>query len=232
MIASDVLNRARRELGDPSFTRIVVTGTQVVDRARRILADTVTTYRWSDAILLDILNDGVREIWERRADSRYSTSGVLQTSYTEIASLGSNLAVLSPWRDALVEWVCWRAFAMDADDQENMGRAKYHGTEFQRQVETLPRRLYDVELLDLLNDGMREIWQRRADARFTSAGAYTTGGFTEATATGDTLDLLNPWREPLVSYVCYRASEMVDGPDNMSRSQRYLGLFEKGIKII
>lgn len=48
----------------------------VFSRARDLLHDTTTTYRWSESTLLAWLNDGIRELVNLRPDARFTDDGV------------------------------------------------------------------------------------------------------------------------------------------------------------
>jgi hypothetical protein len=48
----------------------------VISRARDLLHDTTTTYRWSENTLLAWLNDGIRELVNLRPDARFTDDGV------------------------------------------------------------------------------------------------------------------------------------------------------------
>lgn len=86
----------------------------------------------------------------------------------------------------------------------------------------------DTVMLALLNDGQNDVWQRRADLRHDANGDYVSGGFTAATATGDTLDVDGKMRSALAHYVAARCFEM-DGDDqeNRTRANDELGKYEK-----
>lgn len=184
--------------------------------------------RWSDAELIPLINLGVSDIWERRADARHGTDNVLDTSYAPLSVIGSTVPLVSRWRNAVIHFVCWRAYEQDLNDQKAVDRARQHQADYEREL-MLPRVWQDGELLDLLNDAQREVWQRRPDSRLDATGSYTSGGFTEATATSDTLDILDAWRQPLVDWVCYRAAGFLHGPDNAAKARRHLEAFERGV---
>jgi len=111
------------------------TGTDVItNRARFILADTViATYRWTDAILLVWLNEGSRLIAEKRPESLL-TAPYTQTTYADIAAIGNTVLLPDKYRDALVDYVCYRAFEQDSQDERDLARAKAHRDGFVRKA--------------------------------------------------------------------------------------------------
>lgn len=91
-------------------------------------------------------------------------------------------------------------------------------------------------LFDFVSAGMRDLWQRRTDARFASDGSYTAA-LTIPTMSGetvptDTLVLDNVFREALVYYTAHRAFG-INGDDeaNAALADRYLLMYERELKV-
>lgn len=83
-------------------------------------------------------------------------------------------------------------------------------------------------------EGMQDIWEKRPDARFTSAGVYTTS-LTLPVCSGETLptttlDLQGVWRKALTDYVCYRAfSQDADDVQNLQRAAGHKLLYDAAL---
>ena len=110
-----------------------MTGADIVDnRVRYILNDTdgdPAVERWSDSLLLAWLNDGSRLIAERKPESLLSAA-YTQTSYADIGGLGSTSPLPDKYRECLVDYVCSRAFAHDAQDEHDLERSRDHMNQF------------------------------------------------------------------------------------------------------
>ena len=105
----------------------------VRDRARHILDDTDSgSYRWTDALLFDFLNDGVQCIANLRPDALL-TGNYTRGEITEVTLGGNDIDIddgNNRYRDALVDYVCSRAFAIEAQDRRDLARADSHARAF------------------------------------------------------------------------------------------------------
>jgi hypothetical protein len=109
----------------------------VIDRARDMLADNTGTPRWTDAQLLELLNDGQQEVWSRRNDVRWSSAGVYQSGGVTAATATSDaLDIDVRFRAALANYISYRAFEFDADDQANQSRSSRHFQIFEKELKT------------------------------------------------------------------------------------------------
>lgn len=106
---------------------------EIITRARETLFDTTTPYRWSDAELLRWLSDGLTELWIRRPDALY-VSAVVTTSPAAVSAVGSNIVVLDQFRAALMDYICFKAFLRDSDDQANAARSTAHFKLFMAEI--------------------------------------------------------------------------------------------------
>lgn len=110
----------------------------VITRARYVLADTAGTQRWSDAQLLLLLNDGQQEVWSRRSDARWNSSGDYQSGGVTLATATTDtLDIDVRFQSPLMNYVCYRAFQMDSDDQENRARSMAHLQLFEKELKAL-----------------------------------------------------------------------------------------------
>lgn len=109
-----------------------MTGTDVItNRARYILTDTTSgpNERWGNDILLVWLNDGQRLVAEVKPESLLSAP-YTQTTYADAATIGATLVLPDRYREAMVDYVCARAFAQDAQDKQDLARADKHFQQF------------------------------------------------------------------------------------------------------
>ena len=111
-----------------------MTGTSVItDRARYLLADTVTgaSQRWSDTILVQWLNDGGALIVDMAPSSILTAPYTLGT-WTNItsATMSTTLSLADRYQESLVDYVCARAYAQDAQDERDLDRSRRHFEQF------------------------------------------------------------------------------------------------------
>jgi len=105
----------------------------VINRARVILRDENTPYRWSDVSLLLWLNDGQREIVLERPDALFDSDADLKT-LTEATATTDELTLEDSWRTPLMDYICFMAFQQDSDDTANQQRATSHYQLFQQGI--------------------------------------------------------------------------------------------------
>ena len=126
---------------------------EIVLRAREILADTITPYRWSDEQLTDFADDGVSEIKTLRADVDLLTDVPCQ------------------FTSALSNYVVYRAFALDNDAQNNNGAIsdKYLNI-FREQSDAVKYFFTDEKLNEFADDAVDVIISRRPELRLAADG--------------------------------------------------------------
>lgn len=105
----------------------------IITPVRKILGDETATYRWANSTLWDQWgNETLNLIWERRPDSRFSTStGAYTAAVTLPTSTGetlptATLSIDATWKQAMIDGILYRAFSQDADDLQNLQRAAGH----------------------------------------------------------------------------------------------------------
>ena len=90
-----------------------------------ILNDGTAPYRWSDAFLLAKLSDAQRELFRRRPDVGIGIATVTLSPDT-LTAVSDVMEVGDEWRSALMDYVAFKAFEMDAEHAENIKRAQHH----------------------------------------------------------------------------------------------------------
>ena len=109
-----------------------MTGTTVIDdRVREQLDDTVAgdTERWSDAVLMSWLNDGGRIITVYRPESLLTAPHTLG-SWADVTALGDTISIDDRYRGALVDYILYRAFGQNAQDEFDKARSDDHLNSF------------------------------------------------------------------------------------------------------
>lgn len=103
-----------------------MTGTQVHNRASRILLDTSAT-RWDKTQVLDWINDGLDEIHRVRPDAFYTGDKVtVVDTPPKLSQLGDSLTCRSSFDPAVVDYLVYRCLSVDSEDVANMARADKH----------------------------------------------------------------------------------------------------------
>lgn len=136
---------------------------EIAQRAREILADTVTPYRWSDEQLADFANDGVSEIKTLRADVDLMTDVPYQ------------------FTSAISNYVVYRAFALDNDAQNNNGAIsdKYLNI-FREQSAVVKYFFTNEKLAEFADDAVDIIISRRPELRIADDGTLKTSIITNS----------------------------------------------------
>lgn len=110
---------------------MATTGTQIVtDRVRYIIEDTSLSPTWSDAVLMAFLNDGQAFIKDTKLEEQLASPNSLTSTFAELTALAQNIFVPDRYREALVDYVCARAFGMDGQDKRDKKRAQEHMDNF------------------------------------------------------------------------------------------------------
>jgi len=111
-----------------------MTGTDVItSRARYILTDVFAdgnaSQRWTDAILLSWLNDGMRVVADYKPDALL-TAPYTQAAYADAATIGATLVLPDRYRDSMVDYVVSRALAQDSQNKEDLKKSTTHFQQF------------------------------------------------------------------------------------------------------
>jgi hypothetical protein len=117
----------------------MIPGDIITDQVRPNLNDSTATFRWANSLLYEILVDGIRDIWTRRPDARFDSSGDLQAlSIDSIAgeTLPTDPIILGDeWRKALVHYVTGHALGMHGEDQEDKANGAEHIAAYEREMQ-------------------------------------------------------------------------------------------------
>lgn len=161
---SNVIKNVRFLLKTPTV-KIPLEETETVSKAREILADTASPYRWSDTSLLAYLNDGIYELKKRRPD---------------VDALGYATQLYSA---PLVNYIVYRALALDNDAQNNNGALsdKFFAL-FVNGAAEVVFDFSDDTLGEYCDDAVKMIIALRPDLRIDNNGAliddvFTNGGY-------------------------------------------------------
>lgn len=87
---------------------------EIITRARELIQDTITPYRYSDASMLDILNSGLLEIRLKRPDLFLPSRQA-----PEYTSSSAALALDPQYRMSLVYYVAGHAQLRDDEDTQD-----------------------------------------------------------------------------------------------------------------
>jgi hypothetical protein len=127
---------------------------KTVLRARELLADTIEPYRWSDAQLTEYFNDGISEIKNMRSDMD-GWSGDIPDAF----------------QSANVNYIVYRALALDNDAQNNNGAlSDKFFTIFSSQVNAIKYFFTDLQISKYADDAAAYLVSSRSDLRLNSDG--------------------------------------------------------------
>jgi hypothetical protein len=111
----------------------------ITDRVRPALFDESINdaeRRWTDDILIKALDDAQIQIVSDRSEESLDTDGFTQRTYAAPAALGDTVFVSDKWREALMHYICARAFEMPGDERQNFESAGYHQEQFNNALKT------------------------------------------------------------------------------------------------
>lgn len=137
MIARNTIIEKLKYLLKVPDTADSINPAEIVLRAREILADTITPYRWSDNQLTSFVNDGVSELKNLRAD------------------VENMVNIPHHFTSALANYTVYRAFALDNDAQNNNGAIsdKYMNL-FREQSAAVKYFFTDEQLTDFIQEAV------------------------------------------------------------------------------
>lgn len=101
-----------------------MTGANVIDTARRLLNDTGAD-RWYDSVLLDHLNDGMRDLRDKRPDWLMKVDGTMET-VVDVSSTTTVLKFNEDARMALAQYICWLATSENDPDKLEAAKSESH----------------------------------------------------------------------------------------------------------
>ena len=118
-----------------------MTNAEVLTRVRRSLSDTVggsdgSSYRWSDTVLLDLLDSAIKQVSRDRPDSRYDAEGELVSAPLEASRTSDTFPLDTKWADHAATLTAALALEMDSADTANREQAVYYRNVYGRLVAT------------------------------------------------------------------------------------------------
>ena len=105
-----------------------VTNKKIIDSARELLFDTFEDYRWDTKTLTRFLFEGIQKLHMIRPESRYSGTTLVDFSMPENyeGSLSEEFPIDYRWKDAIVHYICARAYQIDNNDTMNAQKYSEH----------------------------------------------------------------------------------------------------------
>jgi hypothetical protein len=98
-----------------------MTAGNVIDRVRALLKDDYNGYyRWSDDYMFDCIDEGQRRLSEKRPASLFTSTAPTTLDITEITATGDTLQVDDMYKQAMVNYVCYRCLSIDSEDSASM----------------------------------------------------------------------------------------------------------------
>lgn len=204
MNKSTILSAVKKQLGYPDGAGNI-TAAEVQSAAREILTDTIEAYRWSDAQLAGFVNDGIRDIRERRYDARFNADGTERTATEVDSTFAGEIDLHNTYKLPLTHYTVFRAFELDADDQSN--NAGLSEAELKLYVEgtgNAPYNYLDDDLTEWLVDSLRTIKELRPEF-FLNDDFEVDDEEMVFDTDDDEIILPDRLQKAIVFYMCYRA---------------------------
>ena len=106
----------------------------VLAAVRRQIRDETGNPRWLDPVLFNYMTDGTRQILALRPAAGFNAS-VGRITVTNINNGNADIQVTDDYANALMHYVCGRAFAEDAEDAANLTLAREHYALYSREMD-------------------------------------------------------------------------------------------------
>lgn len=106
-----------------------MTVNSITNKARRILEDTLTPYRWSDDEIRDHLNDGILSLNRVRPETRYVDSRLVDRIELPDGN-DETILIEDNFEAALVFYVVYRCYLNDDSDTVNSQLAEMYLSKF------------------------------------------------------------------------------------------------------
>lgn len=230
MLVAEIISRVDNILlGSDVTARVDIAS--FVGRVRRTLLDEDNTdYRWTDDILADFINTGVREIRKVRVDAKSELDGT-PIAYAAITGVdvagGGSLVLPDDFFEALFLYVMFQSFTTNISDQLNDAKAKQYFELFQSELAAVPWRYTDPEKRQWLEEAVKHIHNVRPDAQVNTSGALITAPEIGGSTTEFELDAV--FTDAVVYYICWKAFEKTSDRDNQ---KKYLQLTANELKVM
>lgn len=105
----------------------------ILTRVRAYLQDDGVTQHWSPQVLMQLLNDAMRQLAKDRPDYLLNSSFTLD-SVTEVTSESDNTVFPVEAREALAHYTAHLAYQLDEPDKQNMAAAEWHFAQYLKDV--------------------------------------------------------------------------------------------------
>ena len=94
----------------------------ITNRVRRIIGDSVVSYRWDDTQLLAWVNEGREQLYAMRPEAFYVSEIV--TAYPGDLVAVNTIDITESFRSVLVNYVAYRTQVEDSEDTETRTAAE------------------------------------------------------------------------------------------------------------
>ena len=84
--------------------------------------------------LIKWVNEAVDQIRQRRPDSLISEDGLTIELITPVAEGADTISIADRWFSAIVEWVVFRTFQTDAEDEGDQKQAASHQNNYENYI--------------------------------------------------------------------------------------------------
>lgn len=167
----------------------------IIDRARLVLNDTVATYRWADSEFLKWINDGQRAIVLVRPDASVSVETLTCAAGTKQSIPATGIRLLDVTRNINADNSAGRAVRLVDRDILDSQNPDWHSD---TQADVVKNFIYD--------NRVPTVFYVYPPAKSTSkVEIVISKNPTDVSATGSTLALSDIYAEPLLNYVLFRA---------------------------
>lgn len=112
-----------------------MTAANVIDRVRANIKDNyVGYYRWSDEFMFDSIDEAQRRLAEERPASLFTTAVPTTGIITEVTATSDVLQVNNSYKQAMVNYVCYRCLNIDSEDGANIARAEAYLSQYKESI--------------------------------------------------------------------------------------------------
>lgn len=107
-----------------------MTGANIIVDVRSITKDPTPGARWTDAIIMGYIAEGVRYIETHYPESRKQTAGTMRAVLTTTPATSATLPLEDMYYAPLMAFACARCFETDAGNERDQNQAEFHRTLF------------------------------------------------------------------------------------------------------
>lgn len=195
MTFTELRNEIHLLLGDSALSETdYISVSTVIGEVRDILGDTVSPYRWTDATLLSLLSNGIRDIVAYRSDC-YNADVELSDNIIDVTT-----TLPARFHGAIVHYMAQKAFSSDAEDQSDTAQRNFHLQQYNDAINSVTYRWNDARINQYIADGVKEIRLKRPDVLMSAL--VIAEGDTE------TVNLPDYLKESIINYALMRCYQM------------------------